>query len=226
MRGEKENIKCPQKEDLCLDQDRIAVNTHLHTGRDLLPLRKMKRSRNARKRSTAVRNGICKFYEAGNCRKGTNCRFIHEEADREDSCDQRLSKISRKEEEKKEEVFEEMCSICLESKIDVYGLLIGCDHIFCMTCISSWRNGANSRDLSRTELEAKRSCPTCRQHSDFVISSKRYVIGLPKEQLIQERLFERQRTPCRYWTMEKRCKFVIPSLSLSLFIMSNLFEMI
>jgi hypothetical protein len=38
MRGEKENIKCPQKEDLCLDQDRnIAVDTHRHTGRDLLP---------------------------------------------------------------------------------------------------------------------------------------------------------------------------------------------
>jgi E3 ubiquitin-protein ligase makorin len=163
--------------------------------------------KNSRKRPMGI---SCRFYEAGNCRKGSRCRFLHEEV--EEIEDQQVAKISRREEEpsrqeeKKEEVIVEICSICLESNISTYGLLIGCDHIFCIACISSWRNEANSTSMTRSELEAKRGCPTCRQHSNFVISSAKYVTGNAKDQLIAERLEERQRTQCRYWMNDRRCK--------------------
>jgi hypothetical protein len=106
---------------------------------------------------------------------------------------------------------EEVCGICLESKIETYGLLTGCDHLFCIACISAWRNEANPISDTRSEVHAKRGCPTCRQHSNFVVPSRHFVTGQEKDQLIKEKLEIKKKIPCRDWTKDKRCKSVFPS---------------
>jgi hypothetical protein len=107
--------------------------------------------------------------------------------------------------DKNEEIDIPTCGICFETAIDSFGLLIGCDHAFCIECISLWRKEANL-NCSRAEIEAKRGCPTCREHSDFVIPSNVYLTGSSKENLVRERLRRRELTPCRDWESKKSCK--------------------
>ena len=99
---------------------------------------------------------LCSFYRQGKCRYGNLCRFVHEDGNKVEVAPEQ----------------EICCGICLE-KITRFGLLEGCNHSFCIKCIQSWRNEAlNCRQ--ETKKSNARSCPLCREHSHFVVSSNQY----------------------------------------------------
>ncbi|KAK2816771.1 hypothetical protein FQN49_008001 [Arthroderma sp. PD_2] len=72
----------------------------------------------------------------------------------------------------------EQCSICMETP-KVYGLLVRCDHVFCLECIRRWR-GSKKADKDVDDEPgssdiwgsvAIKSCPLCRKPSKFIIPS-------------------------------------------------------
>jgi E3 ubiquitin-protein ligase makorin len=146
----------------------------------------------------------CKFYQNGDCRYGDDCRYRHDDVDEEDEEDGDCKVAG----EIQEAESTTACCVCMEP-IQTYGLLSGCEHIFCIACISAWRNEAKEKKRSTDELRAKRGCPVCRQHSDFVIPSNVWVTGRPKEILFERRLAQRKVVPCRDWVNKKKCKCVV-----------------
>ena len=88
-----------------------------------------------------------------------------------------------------------------------FGLLTACDHIFCVNCLRTWRfeqkKKADAEQHSQSQLQHHhqqrpndvfsssmsqkvRACPECRQVSDFVVPSDRYVTGTEKQKAISE----------------------------------------
>src|SRR5688572_16150786 len=59
----------------------------------------------------------------------------------------------------------------------------GCDHAFCVECITKWRQS------KVVEHEVSSSCPICRRNADFVLRSSRLLVGGEKE-LAMKRLIE------------------------------------
>ncbi|KAF8467682.1 hypothetical protein BDZ91DRAFT_121739 [Kalaharituber pfeilii] len=57
----------------------------------------------------------------------------------------------------------EICPICSEFP-KVFGLMSGCDHIFCLECIYEWRSMS----------KANKTCPICRVRSNYVVPSSVY----------------------------------------------------
>lgn len=61
------------------------------------------------------------------------------------------------------------CGICLDKVLarsgEKFGLLDGCNHVYCLSCIREWRS------VSELEKDVKRSCPQCRETSHWVIPS-------------------------------------------------------
>mmetsp|Transcript_34084 Transcript_34084/g.87914 ORF Transcript_34084/g.87914 Transcript_34084/m.87914 type:complete len:265 (+) Transcript_34084:63-857(+) len=144
---------------------------------------------------------LCRFHLTGSCRYGQQCRFPHGDECPHchrpvlhpfmpEQRDFHLAECSSRSadavlgmgegvegsaaggEEGEEGGAEEMkCGICLElvkNSGQPYGLLNGCDHVFCLVCIRNWRESAK---MEEEKLEAARSCPLCRNHSDFVVPS-------------------------------------------------------
>ncbi|EQL34362.1 hypothetical protein BDFG_03720 [Blastomyces dermatitidis ATCC 26199] len=77
----------------------------------------------------------------------------------------------------KSETPEEPCGICMETPT-VFGLLVNCDHVFCLSCIRSWRSsvGTSAEDMintpdSRVPRQTTKTCPLCRTKSEFVVPS-------------------------------------------------------
>ena len=66
----------------------------------------------------------------------------------------------------------EVCGICLEpasqKNNSKFGLLSGCNHVFCFDCLMEWRKQGSE------EAKDRRSCPTCRIRSDYVVPSKQF----------------------------------------------------
>lgn len=138
-----------------------------------------------------TRKTICRYFEAGTlCPYGELCYFKHAHRD--------VKKASAK-------VEDESCSICFETIIK-FGLLPGCDHMFCLSCVVNWRAQA-ATTLSKSDRDSKRSCPLCREHSDFAIPSYKCFKGAEKAQFIADVLADRARTPCKEYSATQHCKF-------------------
>ncbi|CCD74064.1 E3 ubiquitin-protein ligase makorin [Caenorhabditis elegans] len=97
------------------------------------------------------------------------------------------------------------CGICMENIFEKnlrFGILNGCQHCFCLDCIRQWR----SKDQENVELATKtvRSCPECRQHSDYVIPSLFWVeSGQEKDLLIEMYKENTKRKICKYYSNER-----------------------
>ncbi|KAF3491225.1 uncharacterized protein GIQ15_00742 [Arthroderma uncinatum] len=141
----------------------------------------------------------CKWWKRGHCLRGDSCYFRHDPAllgvdqkpaagtaieiestipqnsqtpGQPGAAPQGNGPASTKE--------QEQCAICLESP-KVYGLLIRCDHVFCLECIRKWRGSkkADKDDHDDDEWEAGdiwgsvaiKSCPLCRKPSKYIIPS-------------------------------------------------------
>jgi E3 ubiquitin-protein ligase makorin len=146
----------------------------------------------------------CKFYQNGYCRAGESCRYQHDTLPLANDAAVNGRSVDRKGSSTPES--ETTCIICLDP-IETFGLLSGCDHHFCISCISAWRNPKKS-NRSTDELRAKRGCPVCRQESDFVMPSNVRLSGSQKEILFKKRLSQRKSILCRDWVKKKKCKFV------------------
>jgi CCCH-type zinc finger/Ring finger domain/Zinc finger C-x8-C-x5-C-x3-H type (and similar)/RNA-binding, Nab2-type zinc finger len=99
---------------------------------------------------------------------------------------------NNKNEENNEEVFT-TCGICLEDCPQrQFGLLSCCNHAFCYDCLMEWRKEGTSEALDR------RSCPTCRNHSDYVIPSPVFPTneGM-KQAIVQDYKDRKALIPCR-----------------------------
>lgn len=118
----------------------------------------------------------CKFFaREGSCRYGDRCFFSHEQMPKKN---------------------EDNCSICFDPVLDNYGLLVNCDHLFCLDCLRTWRG---SKEASK---EAKRSCPLCRSISDFIVPSKVFLTGKAKESMIKNYKKWLGTRPCKYFDPE------------------------
>ncbi|KAJ7281771.1 hypothetical protein C8J57DRAFT_1298515 [Mycena rebaudengoi] len=125
----------------------------------------------------------CRFYAAGFCKRGAQCWFSHAKG-------------------KEKEVIEDeddLCSICFEKPI-TYGLLTGCSHIFCITCIKEWRDPVN-KSIDVVESGNTKRCPMCRQPSKFIIpSSKFFIQGQEEKDAALARYMDSmKRVPCKYF---------------------------
>ncbi|KAF7770559.1 hypothetical protein Agabi119p4_6533 [Agaricus bisporus var. burnettii] len=123
----------------------------------------------------------CKFYAQGFCRRGDQCWFKHT-VDVPSADDDRDSQ-------------NDPCSICFEMPV-TYGLLSGCSHIFCITCIRQWRDQKGAAE----QITLKR-CPMCREPSKFITPSSRfYKHGHPEKERITQAYKESMgRVSCRYF---------------------------
>jgi hypothetical protein len=143
----------------------------------------------------------CKYYsKGGHCNYGDYCMYSHEfitgvSLDASGGGDDKVSADPIP-----------LCGICMEPVIEKFGLLSGCDHVFCVPCIQTWRNGAAST-LSSSEKNAKRQCPMCRTHSHYIITSHAYLKGEGRERFIADTLEKRKRTPCQQFQKNKKCSF-------------------
>ncbi|KHJ94874.1 zinc finger, C3HC4 type [Oesophagostomum dentatum] len=75
------------------------------------------------------------------------------------------------------------CGICMENIMEKslrFGILEGCRHCFCLDCIREWRRNQTF------ETEVIRSCPECRQHSNFVIPSVLWVEDEEEKKILCE----------------------------------------
>ncbi|KAJ7571032.1 hypothetical protein O6H91_01G146100 [Diphasiastrum complanatum] len=132
---------------------------------------------------------ICAYAAAGFCPYGDTCPQIH--GDLCQTCGKYCLHPSRPVEREEHKVQCECnkkrlealrmsqeieCSVCLErvlSKPTVserkFGLLSGCDHPFCISCIRDWRNGPHPIGMDLDTVI--RACPVCRVGSHYVIPS-------------------------------------------------------
>ena len=74
---------------------------------------------------------MCHFFLAGNCTKGDKCQFVHP-----DSLNQKKKHIRHY--DKKDDAECNVCSEYVLARGLQFGLLDGCDHVFCLKCIRSW----------------------------------------------------------------------------------------
>lgn len=119
----------------------------------------------------------CRFFLQGNCRYGDRCELRHDNPDGAD----------------KEEAL--TCGICLEPVGNEYnkrfGLLEGCDHVYCMECVMTWRSEGSS------EAQDRRVCPSCRTKSFYVIPSWEYCVGEEKKQVMTKYKAKLAKLPCK-----------------------------
>ncbi|KAJ7155556.1 hypothetical protein C8R43DRAFT_1000407 [Mycena crocata] len=125
----------------------------------------------------------CRFYAAGFCKRGAQCWFSHEKGKEKEAIDDE----------------DDLCSICFDKPI-TYGLLTGCSHVFCITCIKQWRD---SSDKSPDVVESgnTKRCPMCRQPAKFIIpSSKFYAQGQEaKDAALARYMDSMKRVQCKYF---------------------------
>jgi len=117
----------------------------------------------------------CKFLD--NCRR-TNCPYGHEEFP-------------------DNSINDNCCNICLS---DIYkmnkrfGLLLECDHKFCVQCLRQHRQNIQSYPDQKQRL----SCPTCRVFSNNYFSSKVFLSGTKKKKEYQEYIYRCSKIPCKF----------------------------
>ncbi|OJD18966.1 hypothetical protein AJ78_01078 [Emergomyces pasteurianus Ep9510] len=146
---------------------------------------------NAREPRTCLPPGQvdCKWWKRGHCFRGNQCYFRHDDALA--GVDRLLPKraaagataahnrtdASVADNPLKAETSEEQCGICMETPT-IFGLLVNCDHVFCLDCIRSWRSsvGTSAEDMlnsadSRVSRKTTKTCPLCRIKSEYVVPS-------------------------------------------------------
>jgi len=162
----------------------------------------------------------CRWWKQGYCFRGTACYFRHNPAltgfDRPRYNENQARSVQS-------DAIQEQCAICLETP-DLFGLLVNCDHVFCLDCIRDWRasakpkNNIDSSDNSSCLKTASKTCPVCRTYSDFVVPSVVFPPALPtvespadmgkasgsegssaKQEIINGYLDRLKRIPCQYF---------------------------
>jgi E3 ubiquitin-protein ligase makorin len=110
----------------------------------------------------------------------------------------------------------QICTICLETP-GTFGLLLNCDHVFCLECIRDWRSSTSAPLPSNEELrDTTKTCPLCRSHSDFIIPSSEFPViastdgklgeeNTAKKAIVDRYLSRLKSIPCRYFERSVEC---------------------
>lgn len=134
----------------------------------------------------------CTFFLQGNCRYGESCFYMH--SLREDVETEADMIIMGRELQESEEL---ECNICYDNilqKEERFGLLSGCSHAFCLTCVRNWRGNADQ------PKQTVRQCPVCRVETHFIIPSSRMVTDPErKKALIETYRKNLAAIPCRHF---------------------------
>nr|CCA14285.1 conserved hypothetical protein [Albugo laibachii Nc14] len=144
---------------------------------------------------------ICSFYIQGVCKYGNKCIFSHSLQVPDES------DIGRQLVEEEVKASAEIeCNICYEqvlAKHERFGLLSGCDHAFCLSCIRNWRGHS---DQSKQNI---RKCPVCRVETAYIIPSSRLVTDPERKQALQETFKQNLASiPCRHFDQGRgECPF-------------------
>jgi E3 ubiquitin-protein ligase makorin len=125
----------------------------------------------------------CKWWKQGYCHRGSTCYFRHNPVlAGSDKSKNKVNQVKIAQSDSQEQ-----CAICLDTP-KVFGLLVNCDHVFCLECIRGWRASAkrtsssdriDSRGNSNRLKTASKTCPVCRTYSDFVVPSIVFLPSLP-----------------------------------------------
>jgi len=100
------------------------------------------------------------------------------------------------------------CCVCFEApggqesmdgRPGRYGILEGCDHIVCMSCIMKWRQ---NEEMTR---EARLGCPVCRATSHIIVPWPESVSGAEKMTILKQHKERCRATPCKWSTKGQRC---------------------
>ncbi|KAH6558241.1 hypothetical protein KP509_1Z072400 [Ceratopteris richardii] len=132
---------------------------------------------------------ICALAAAGRCTRGETCPYLH--GDVCTMCGKECLHPHRPEEreehknqcERNQKRLEALrfsqdieCSICLDKVLSKptnaerkFGLLSGCDHPFCVSCIRDWRRTSQPQGSGADTVV--RCCPVCRVLSYYVVPS-------------------------------------------------------
>ncbi|KAK9841729.1 hypothetical protein WJX74_010985 [Apatococcus lobatus] len=171
--------------------------------------------------------GLCLSYAAtGACPKGEACKLVHglacqichkhslhpynegAQAAHLQECHTRHERLAARARSAVKE-----CGICLERVLDKevpgqrrFGLLSGCSHAFCLTCIRGWRGHV---DGGADVDGALRTCPECRTTSYFVTPSPVWPADeADKERIVGEYKAKLSTIDCRHWNFgENACPF-------------------
>ena len=132
----------------------------------------------------------CPHFSRGDCLYGDDCELLHQQQNSRD----RIFKSEKTDE--KEELVDTTCGICLENVHNTqhkqFGLLSGCNHIFCHTCLMQWRR------RSEVSSSLRRVCPTCREPSNYVIPSNIFPTNPSQKVSIVQNYKQKCSTiPCR-----------------------------
>jgi len=143
----------------------------------------------------------CRYYQAGYCKRGASCWFKHVDANGAGSSSQPGSSSKVVDEA------EQACSICFETPT-TFGLLEGCGHVFCHSCIRNWRD-PHGKSLDILISGVSKTCPFCRARSRFVTPSSKFVHNddPKKAEIIERYKASMAKIPCKYFqksTPEKR----------------------
>lgn len=125
----------------------------------------------------------CRYYQRGFCKRGELCWFKH--------VDSHHNQANILEEE------DQLCSVCFEKPV-TFGLLEGCNHIFCIGCIKKWRD-PSGKPGDVVESGNTKKCPMCRTPSRFITPSSKFCIGGEKADAIKAYQASMGRVPCRYF---------------------------
>jgi E3 ubiquitin-protein ligase makorin len=147
---------------------------------------------------------VCRYFKLGSCKRGSSCFYKHDiqNSPSEGSSRADVQAINPKSGE------EIVCAVCFEDP-QQFGLLIGCDHVFCLKCVREWRN-ATSKDMSLRESNVIKECPVCRTRSDFVVPSFKYKKGKEKEKEIESYKTKLGKISCKYFNRKGRYYRVCP----------------
>ncbi|ETN19538.1 hypothetical protein, variant 1 [Phytophthora nicotianae INRA-310] len=135
---------------------------------------------------------ICTFFLQGLCRYGDTCFYSHSLPERVESEEEMLA---MGEEIRLSQDLE--CGICYEiilKKGERFGLLSGCNHSFCLTCLRNWRS---SEDQPKQTV---RQCPVCRVETKFIIPSSRMVTRPERKKVLID-VYRKNLSgiPCRHF---------------------------
>jgi Zinc finger, C3HC4 type (RING finger)/Zinc finger C-x8-C-x5-C-x3-H type (and similar) len=160
------------------------------------------------------------FARSGYCRNGPACRFQHSSTAFAASAPPAVSRNPgkalrrrmRKAAEVRREDAQQDCGICFDNPAKShgrYGILIGCDHPFCVECLRKWRASAEESSVDGTvdKQRMRKSCPVCRAPSDFVVPSFTFVTGEEKERMLAGYRKNCEGVECRLYAAGGRCPF-------------------
>ncbi|KAF5336036.1 hypothetical protein D9611_006203 [Ephemerocybe angulata] len=155
---------------------------------------------------------ICRYYVNGFCKRGEGCWFRHVLDPKKAGGTDGKREAEEVDDGSESDSEAPPCSICFEAP-STYGLLSGCNHVFCLSCIKQWRDSTKGPSMD-VENSTKKKCPMCRTSSNFIIPSSIFVKHDTKEKegIVEKYKGSMAKVQCRYFqktlkTRKPMCPF-------------------